>query len=201
VNTTIAKGAYAMKKVVPIFLAVLLTGCQGNSIDSDAAAVNLRTEYLAAAAITATATVTADYGQRAYDFTLAYAWSPGEATVTVLEPEIVAGVKAAIKDGETALVFDGVSLDTGELDGEGLSPVSALPALLEALRSAYIAETAYEEEGALLRITFRDPENGPNVGREVILWMDAAAGVPTHGEILVDGYRVIDCVFTAFEKL
>lgn len=191
-----------MKKVVPIFLAVLLlAGCQGNSVDSDAAAVNLRTEYLAAAAITATAAVTADYGQRAYDFTLAYAWSPGEATVTVLEPEIVAGVKAAIKDGETALVFDGVSLDTGELDDEGLSPVSALPALFEALRSAYIAETAYEEEGTVLRITFRDPENGPNVGREVILWTDAATGVPTHGEILVDGYRVINCVFSAFEKL
>ena len=42
------------------------------------------------------------------------------------EPEIIAGISARIAGDGTALVYDGMILDTGELDAYGLTPMSAL---------------------------------------------------------------------------
>ena len=127
----------------------------------------------------------------------------GEETVLALrEPELAAGITARISEEGGVLEYDGLALETGPLDGDGLSPVSALPALLSAARSEYMAECTLERTGdsELLRVLCADPEDPPGTGRETALWFDPETYALVRGEISVDGYRVIQCELTGFTR-
>ena len=125
-----------------------------------------------------------------------------ETVLTLREPELAAGITARIGEEGGALEYDGLALDTGPLDGDGLSPVSALSALLSAARSEYMAECALERTGdsELLRVLCADPEAAPGTGRETTLWFDPETYALVQGEISVDGYRVIQCRLSGFTK-
>lgn len=110
--------------------------------------------------------ITADYGQRVYEFLLSAAVDGEETVLTLREPELAAGITARISEEGGVLEYDGLALETGPLDGDGLSPVSALPALLSAARSEYMAECTLERTGdsELLRVLCADPEDPPGLG-------------------------------------
>ena len=93
-----------------------------------------------------------------------------------------------------------MSVETGPLDEEGLTPVSAIPALLEAAKTGYITACAMEEEGTLLRLDCGDPESQPGAGREHSLWFDAQGRNLVRGEIKIDGFRAILCEFSNVSK-
>lgn len=185
----------------------LLAGCGrgehegGNSADELALAI--RAEYLAMTACAATVDITADYGQRVYEYTLAVSWQKdGETVLTVLAPENIAGITARIKDGSTLLEYDGASLETGLLTGDGLSPVEALPAILNYILSGYIAECDIETTGESRQLWFccRDPEASPGSGTEAAFWFDAESHALTRAEVMSDGYTIIQCIFHEFTK-
>ena len=90
-----------------------------------------------------------------------------------------------------------MAVETGPLDSEGLTPVSAVPALLEAARSGYMRSCGLQEDGAL-RVDLGDPEGSPGTGREMALWFDPATHALLRGEIRVDGFRAILCEFSSF---
>jgi len=163
-------------------------------------ALTIRGEYLALESLSASMDVTADYGARVYDFALTAAVSGEETVLTLTEPEWAAGLTARITGEEGKLEYDGLILETGPLDESGLSPVGAVPFLLRGAREGFIAESALETVGETecLRMTCRDPEALPGTGTELSLWFDAATHGLVRGEILSDGFRVIDCVFTDF---
>ena len=182
-----------------LMTALLLTGCgQAGVSEAEQLALAIRGEYLAVDGCTARAAVTADYGQRVYQYELAAAVNGEETVLTLSAPETVAGLTARITGEDSALEFDGLSVETGPLDGSGLTPVSALPALLEAARSGYITACALEEEGTLLRVDCGDPAGSPGTGTETALWFDASTHALVRGEISVDGFRVILCEFSDF---
>ena len=118
--------------------------------------------------------------------------------LTLTAPETVAGLTARLAGEESQLEFDGLSVETGPLDGDGLTPVSAVPALLEAARSGYITACGLEGEGTVLRVDCGDPTGSPGAGTEYALWFDASAHTLIKGEISVDGFRVILCEFSQF---
>ena len=179
---------------------LLLSSCGGTEEGSRAEelALTIRGEYLAMESLSACADVTADYGQRVYAFSLDLSARGEETVLTLTEPEWAAGLTARIAGEEGALEYDGLMLETGPLDGENLSPMSALPALLEAVRSGYMTECALDEEAALLKVRCASPEERPGEGEEILLWFDANTHVLTRGEISVDGLRVIQCSFSEF---
>ena len=178
----------------------LLTACGGTAAGDPAEelALAVRGEYLAMERCAAEVAVTADYGQRVYEFLLSAAVDGEETVLTLREPELAAGITARIGEEGGALEYDGLALDTGPLDGDGLSPVSALSALL----SEYMAECALERTGdsELLRVLCADPEAAPGTGRETTLWFDPETYALVQGEISVDGYRVIQCRLSGFTK-
>ena len=142
--------------------------------------------------------ITADYGQRVYQYQLT-ATSDGEETVLTLEePETVAGITARLNGEESLLEYDGLSVETGPLDEEGLTPVSALPVLMETAQSGYM--TACSLEDGMLRMDCGDPGGTPGEGREVTLWFDADSHALRRGEICVDGVRVISCQLLEFTR-
>lgn len=185
---------------LPMML-LLLTGCGGgqeNENGAEAQAVAIRGEYMAMTSYSLQAQVNADYGQRVYDFTLSVTWDGEETTVAIREPEMLAGVTARITGDEGTLEYEDLSLETGFLDDDGLSPVSALPALMEAARSQYIDRCTLTD--GMLEVHCADPEQKPGTGREVTLWFDTQTHALTAGEISQDGRRVIACEVTEFSK-
>lgn len=182
-----------------LMTALLLVGCgKAGGNEAEELALAIRGEYLAMEDWTARASITADYGQRVYQYEMAVAVVGGETALTLSAPETVAGLTARLTGEEGLLEFDGVSVDTGPLDSSGLTPVSAVPALLEAARSGYITACALEEDGAVLRVDCGDPEGSPGTGTETALWFDAAAHALLRGEVSVNGFRVVLCEFEEF---
>lgn len=184
-------------------LCLLLCSCGGTAgvRGSEELALDIRTAYLGMAACTASMDVTADYGARVYDYSMDFSWEKeGETVLTVTAPENIAGVTARIAQNSATMEYDGVSLETGPLDTLGLSPVGAVPALLDAVCRGYMAEVTEETmDGAdCLRILFRDPEATPGVGRELTAWFDTGTHAMVRGEIASDGASVIQCAFTSF---
>ena len=111
-------------------LALTLTGCGiwSESGRAEECLSRIRGQYLEMTACSGHADITADYGQRVYQFGVDFSWQKeGDTVLTLTAPEMVAGVTARIRAGETALEFDGVILETGPLNAAGLSPVTPCP--------------------------------------------------------------------------
>lgn len=191
------------KLCVLMMTALLLTGCgkDGGGGRAEEMALAIRTEYIAMTSCAASAQITADYGRRVYQYTVAASVKEGETLITVKEPELAAGVTARIgPEQDSRLEYEGLILETGPLDGGGLTAVSALPALLEGARSGFIADCTLEElDGRqTLRIRCAEPDQESGTGTETTLWFDADSHGLLRGEISVDGYRVILCECTEF---
>lgn len=61
-------------------------------------------------------------------------------------PEQAAGVTAHLRDGASALAFDDIILPAGDLNGAGLTPLTALPYVVQAIRSGYV-DLTWTEDG------------------------------------------------------
>lgn len=185
---------------VPMII-LLLAGCgPAQSSEGEELALLIRGEYLEEAPWTASAALTADYGQRVYQYELEASWDGTETTLTLTAPETVAGMTAHLEGGESLLEYDGMVLETGPLNGDGLTPVSAIPVLLEAARSGYITGISLDKEAGTLRMDCGDPQGVPGEGTETSLWFDVDSHALVRGEISLDGFRVILCEFTQFTK-
>jgi len=179
-----------------LMISLLLTACgsRGNQTPTDRA-LALRGQYLSAGGCTARMRVTADYGQRVYTYVVDAQVRGGETVLTVRQPEEIAGITAHLQQGESFLSYDGVMLETGPLAEDGLTPLSALAALLEAVRSGFIDSCG--TQGEELYILCRDPADPPGDGRETGLWF-GMDGCLLRGEVSVDGRRVVQCEFEEF---
>lgn len=192
----------ASSVICVLMMTLLLSACGGAGEQSgpQEQALAIRGEYLAADGCTAKLKVTADYGQRVYTYTVDVTVADGESVLTVTAPEELAGITARLTDGDSQLEYDGAVLETGPLSSDGLTPLSAVPALLDSARSGFIDSCTQERLGErdTLRVLCRDPELPAGQGRETTLWFDAATRALVRGEIALDGYRVILCEFEEF---
>ena len=146
-------------------IALLLAGCGRLEVsEAEQLALEIRGEYLELERCSASLEITADYGQRVYQFEMDAQVQGEDAVLTLTAPETVAGLTARWAGEAGTLEYDGVAVETGSLDPEGLDPVSAFPVLLEAARSGYMAACALEEDGAVLRVDCGDPAGTPGTG-------------------------------------
>ena len=187
---------------VPMIALLFLTGCFGraNISEGEELALAIRSEFLVATTCAAKVEVTADYGQRICQYGLEITESEEETVLVLTQPETVAGITARIRGEKGLLEYDGLSVETGPLNEEGLTPVSAVPALLEAARSGYMTSCMLEEDNGLLRVDCGNPEEVPGQGVEMTLWFERSSHALIRGEIMNDGIRVIDCTFSQFTK-
>lgn len=171
---------------------LLLCSC-GKQPSEEQTALDLRAALSNADVCRMTALIHADCGGRLYDFALSCE-AGEEETVTVLAPEEIAGVCAKVTEDGTELCFEDVSLSLG-LGEEALSTPLLLPhLLLECLRSAYIADTARTDEGAVVRYY-----HGYGDDRlELSVTLDRAALTPLRCELLLDGSVIVSAEITEF---
>lgn len=186
-----------------ILLLLVLSACGSKTTSEDELALQKRTEYLNMQSCEGTVEMVSDYGQRIYDYTVAFSWKKdGDMVLTLEKPAELAGITARIAQGETMLEFEGACLETGPVSSEGMSPVDSLPATLDYMMKGYIAECGNEalKERDCLRIQFRNPEQAAGQGAEAILWLDKETGDLVQSEMISKGVTVVRCQFTAFTK-
>lgn len=178
---------------------LLLTGCTGGGGVSEAEqeALLIRGEYLEKENFSAQAHVVADYGQRVYEYEFDVAVNGEDTRITVTAPETVAGISAHLEGDSSLLEYEDLVLETGPLDDDGLTPVSAVPDILEAVRSGFIRTCSYTEDGAV-RVDCTDPEQAPGQGKSTALWFDRESHALLKSELSLDGYLMITCEFTDF---
>lgn len=186
--------------MICVLMMTLLSACGAGQGDELQQVLAIRADYLAAAGYEAKLQVTADYGQRVYTYGVEVRGTDKESVLSVTEPAELAGITARIVNGESRLEYDGAVLETGELSQDGLTPLSAVPALLECARSGFIDSCCTQRLGErdTICVHYRDPERMAGQGREMTLWFDPQTHALVQGEIFADGYRVIRCDFTVF---
>ena len=176
----------------------LLSGC-GQDNSTEQLALDIRSSYLSCDTFSAHACLTADYGLRVYSYEMDVLLSEDTTTLTLTQPDYAAGIIAVLKDGQSSLRFQDISVETGPLDPDGLTPVSAVPALLKAVRSGFITG-CFQEESGLLRIDCGSPDAPVGLGTQTTLWFQPENGTLVQGDILVDGIRRITCTFSQVVK-
>ncbi len=182
------KGLISVLMIPLLFLAAC--GDQEAKAERDFAA--FRASLANAERITLRAALTADYGGTVQDYVLSAVYDGAETRVTVEEPELIAGVTAAVKRGETSISYDGVLLGAGPLDAEGTTPVSAIPVILMAMTDGYV-ELLWREGSYLTARLYAGESSACTV------WLDEETRTPVSAEISNDGKTVIACRFTAWE--
>ena len=179
------------KRLVSVLMIplLLLVGCGARRAEPEDVFASFREEMNAAGGIAAKAGLTADFGGTAAEYTLDLIADAEVVTVTVTEPEILSGITASVRADGSDVSFDGVMLGVGPVDPEGTTPVSALPAILRAMREGY-AEL-YWMDGSLAAARFYAGETSA-----CTVWLDPEELTPVAAEIASEGRTVITCRFS-----
>lgn len=184
-----------VKTLISLALAVLLTGCAAQERTVGQQALTLRTNLMEAGGCTFTAAITADYGGHVYPFTLAcQVKTAGDTTLTVMEPETIAGISATVSQDDATVEFDGASLDFGTLADGHAAPLTFPWQLAESWVSAYISASG--ADGELEKVTYLVGYGDEALTVET--WL-SPEGLPVRGELLYDGVRCLTAEITEFQ--
>ena len=133
-----------------ISLCLTLGACgpaDGGEKKQDAAQL-LQAEYQSLDGCSMTAEVRCDRADAVEEYTLHCDWTAdGEAVVSVLAPEELAGIQAAFSGEELTLIYEDMSLAAGPVSEEALSPAQILPMLMQGICDGYIQEKAPNRSG------------------------------------------------------
>lgn len=179
-----------------LMLTLLLTACGGGQ-EKDTAAL-LQEQYSLVGAATLEAEVTCHYDDEVRQYTLLCAYTPGRSTITVLSPANLSGISATVEEGTLTLSYEDISLDAGTYSAAAISPVAALPKLMEAAAGGYVTERSEEAVGErqCLRISC-DLSDDP--GTLYTTWFDQETLLPLRSEISAEGTVVYEVAWTRFE--
>lgn len=172
--------------VTLILILVLLSGCT-NADSALARAMYLRDNMLKSNGCTFCASVTADYGDRLYTFSLACKLDSNNVfTFKVIEPETIAGITGVVSEEKGKLVFDEQALLFDTIAQGEITPVSAPWAFIEALRGGYISGCGNYDNGLYIQIDDSYAEDALHMD----VWTNEH-DIPIRAEILWQGRRVL----------
>ncbi len=132
-------------------------------------------------------TVTADFGDMLYSFTLdCVTDAEGSLSFSVIEPEEISGIAGTVRAGKGKLEYQDAVLAFPLLaDGE-ISPVSVPWLLISALRGGYLASCGKDGEQILLTVHDSFAEDA----LQMDVWLNAD-NLPVRAEILWQGRRAV----------
>lgn len=187
-----------MRKVLLFapMLILLLTACGGG--EENDVVMQLQQQYAAVESATMEAEIVCHYDDEVREYRLLCAYTPERSTVTVLSPENLAGISAQVENGTLTLSYDDISLDTGTYSAAAVSPVVAMPKLMEAAAWGYPGEQSEETVGERVCIRLGcDLSDEP--GTMYTTWFDKETLLPLRSEITVDGALLFEITWLRFE--
>lgn len=185
-----------MRKIL-LFTSVFLlfTACSGKA--SSQSFVDIRAAYLVSD-VTLSADIIADYGDRCYEYGVSYSGDGKSGEVTVLSPEEICGISARIDENrKVSLKCDDAVIDTGVLYGTGITPVEALPLIVNAIREGYVSSVYTENLDGVDYITVEIDETPAGESEKIIytLWFAAEDDSLHKAEISADGFVSVSALF------
>jgi len=189
-----------LRRVLALALmtALCMTFCAcGSKSGTDQLAKDINKDMAGMKSLVTIVSVTADYGERVYKYKLRCSYKEGMTELEVLEPEGIKGLKAHVTEKGIGLELGGITLDTGSLFGNGLSPLEGIPMMIKAWKDGYVTETKREKLNGseMLAMSYDLSVTGSESKITHTVWFDAKSRLPIKAEILSDGYRVLECTF------
>lgn len=163
----------------------ILSGCgsSGNALDR---ANSLRSKILSSDGCSFLATVTADYGEKIYVFTMdCKTDKTGDLSFTVTEPETIAGITGKITGIGGSIIFDDQVLAFQTIADGQVTPVTAPWLFVKTLRSGYLKDATESGNGFEISIDDSYEEDA------LQLRIRTEGGMPVFGEIFWQGRRVL----------
>lgn len=175
-------------------MLVLLTSCGTKATENSAE--RIREKYKDLESIKLSADITADFGDRVGTYSITYELSGGTGVITIEKPAEIAGITAKITAGSSTLEYDGLILETGKLAGTALTPIDAVPTMLDTWAGGYMTDMGTERRDGVkcIRLTYSQTIDESAVEQQA--WFDAETLAPVRAETLIDGKLVITCEFT-----
>ena len=137
---------------VLVLLCLLFTACGSQKIDDRMqSAIDFRTTLMQNGGCSFMARVNADYGERVYEFTMQCQYfADREAHLTIIEPEMISGITAVVRQDGATVEFHDIELDFGTMANGRIAPMT-LPWLLgKAWSSEYIQSAGKDGDGSLV---------------------------------------------------
>lgn len=164
---------------------VLLTGCKGGNAPLDKA-MALRSKMLTANGCRFHATITADYGEHIYIFSMDCTTDQqGNLTFSVTEPATIAGITGTVSSNGGTVTFDDKVLAFQTMADGQITPVSAPWVFVNTLRSGYIKGCADADDR--MEISIDDSYEEEALHLQIITKND----LPVSAEIFWKGRRVL----------
>lgn len=178
-------------------LLLLVTGCEGQGQTEPEALA--RQHYTALTGFTARGEIRADYGDRLYEFGILASGDRSSGTLKITAPASVAGTGFTWRDGAGAVTYEEVTLETGALSPDGLSPVDALPVVLQSMAAGTTVTACRERlEGEEVLFWELIPPNLTAEQSTVLVWLDPATFGLLRWEITSRGTTVVTGILTEY---
>ena len=184
-----------MKKwIVHLLVVFLLCGCGG--VEDVSPGLNLRQCIGNSDGCKFVAAITADYGDRVYDFTTDCSWKPGEGLAFELTyPETIAGITGTIDQKGGKLTFDDTILMFDSMSQGSIMPAMGPWLMMKAVTGGYIHGTSHSEP---ISITYDDSFQGELL--RIVLELDQNS-LPNFCEIYMNERRILSIRIEAFQVL
>ncbi|MBR6259588.1 MAG: hypothetical protein IKR21_05190 [Oscillospiraceae bacterium] len=154
-------------------------------------AQRVRREFSEAESVTMNVKITADYGERVYDFALRFTGTESACRIEITSPEELRGLSAVTDETGERLVYEGAAFETGGLFGDGSTPVAALPLMIKTWKTGYASERSRENlNGRRLSALSYELESGT-----LKTWFDIDTLLPVKTEISENGRVALTAVF------
>lgn len=184
-------------KMLPLILLLVLSACGRGEKGGTQLALDVRRELQNASGLSLTADVTADYGKRTYQFTVDYKGTAELGALTITAPDSIAGITAKVDLSRGSMTFDGATLDTGPLTGDGLSPAEAIPVLYRAWLGGDITGSWFERLGDSETLVVTTAITDSVTQRT---WFNKTTHLPVRSEIMSGGRTVIMGTFRSVTR-
>ena len=178
-----------------VCLAILLTGCADVNAPIEKA-LKLRKEIEDSNGCAFETTITADYGETLYTFSMdCQTDSEGNLTFTVLKPDSIAGISGRISSEGGALTFEDQVLAFQTMADGLVTPVTAPWIFIKTLKSGYIKGCATTDNGFVISADDSYADGALH------LQMVINGNVPVSCEIYWNGRRTLTMTVENFRYL
>ena len=183
-------------QMVLIFCLILLSSC---SSETDQTLSVIENFYTTLETFSAWVRAQVQLSDRVQDYVLDWEYSHGSYTVTVAEPEALAGICiSGSEDSGLTFSYDAVTLAV-DPTGNVISPLEALCEILKDWRGNIPDEYGFEQcqDQNTLAVSYSHPHEGSTFSQRV--WFDPLSCIPLYVEAYSDGAMIADFEFLLFQ--